>query len=154
MPDHQSPLDRLTIASPCAVSWDAMSGDDRVRSCAQCRLNVYNLSAMTRPEAETLIAQKEGRACVRFYRRADGTVLTQDCPVGLAAVRRKLRRLAGAAAALLACLIGGGSWLKSRQDFKNAFGAQPLMGMISTPIMGEASEPHVLMGKPARVVRP
>jgi hypothetical protein len=35
--------------------------------------------------------------CVRLYRRADGTVLTRDCPVGL---RQRLRRLAWRALAL------------------------------------------------------
>ena len=36
-------------------------------------------------------------------RRADGTILTQDCPVGIAAVRR---RMALAVAAWLTLLIG------------------------------------------------
>jgi hypothetical protein len=34
---------------------------------------------MTRYAAETLVAEREGRLCVRFYRRADGTVITRDC---------------------------------------------------------------------------
>src|SRR5690348_11198318 len=46
-------LDRIQIASPCEASWDAMNGDDRVRFCGLCEKNVYNLSAMTRDEAET-----------------------------------------------------------------------------------------------------
>jgi hypothetical protein len=95
------PLDVLHVASPCPVSWDAMPGDGRVRFCPQCRQHVYNLSAMNRAEAETLLAEREGRVCVRFYRRADGTVLTSDCPVGLWAVRRRLAVLAGAVAGLL-----------------------------------------------------
>ena len=37
---------------------------------------------MTREEAHQLIAQHEGGVCVRLYRRADGTVITADCPVG------------------------------------------------------------------------
>lgn len=37
---------------------------------------------MTREEAHQLIAQREGRVCVRLYRRADGTVITADCPIG------------------------------------------------------------------------
>jgi hypothetical protein len=71
-----------------------MKGDDRVRFCSQCSLNVYNLSSMKPEEAESLVQQHEGRLCVRFYRRRDGTVLTGDCPVGLRAARHgKLRRL-------------------------------------------------------------
>jgi hypothetical protein len=101
-------LDRISIASPCTADWASMTGDERVRFCSECRLNVYNLSAMSREDAAALIVEREGCLCVRFYRRADGTVLTQDCPVGLRALRRKaaagLAR-AGAAAALLLSTI-------------------------------------------------
>jgi len=33
-------------------------------------------------DAEALIKAKNGDMCARLYRRADGTVLTEDCPVG------------------------------------------------------------------------
>ena len=82
-----------------------MRGDDRVRFCDQCRLNVYNLTDMSRSQAEKLVAEREGRLCVRFYRRADGTVLTDNCPVGLRAARRQLRRLISGYAALFAVLV-------------------------------------------------
>lgn len=96
-------LDDVRVASPCSASWQAMKGDDRVRFCGSCEKNVYDLSALTRDEAEDLIRGAEGRLCVRFYRRRDGTVLTQDCPVGLRAVRRRLALLgAGLAAGLSA----------------------------------------------------
>jgi hypothetical protein len=39
--------------------------------------------------------------CVRFYRRADGTVLTRDCPVGLRQLIRKVSCFAGAALSAL-----------------------------------------------------
>jgi Carboxypeptidase regulatory-like domain len=94
-------LGRVRIASPCPASWDAMEGDARVRFCRLCALNVYNLSEMTRAEAEALVARTEGRICARLYRRADGTVLTKDCPEGLRAVRRRVR---GAAAAVFAAV--------------------------------------------------
>jgi hypothetical protein len=78
-------LDGIEVAAPCPMSWERMEGDARVRSCGQCKLNVYNLSGMTREDATKLVAAAEGRMCVRFLRRADGTILTEDCPVGLAA---------------------------------------------------------------------
>jgi len=90
-------LDNIRVASPCPASWEKMTGDDRVRFCQECKLNVYNLSEMTRLEGERLIANREGRLCVRFYRRADGTILTRDCPKGLRARVRRLSRIAGAA---------------------------------------------------------
>jgi hypothetical protein len=76
-----------------------MIGSDRVRFCGRCNLNVYNLSAMTRNQAESLIAANEGRLCVRFYRRRDGSIITQDCPVGLRAVQARLSSFAKACAA-------------------------------------------------------
>jgi hypothetical protein len=90
-------LENIRIASPCTASWDKMAGDGRARHCAECQLNVYNISAMTRKEAEQLITSHEGRLCLRFYRRSDGTVLTQDCPRGLRAVVKRVAYVAGAA---------------------------------------------------------
>jgi hypothetical protein len=85
----QALLERTVVASPCSESWEGMSGDDRARFCARCGKNVYNLSAMARDEAERFIVENTG-ACLRLFRRADGTVLTSDCPVG----GRQKRRLA------------------------------------------------------------
>jgi hypothetical protein len=81
-------LDRLYIASPCAVPWESMTGDDRSRFCGECNKSVYNLSAMSRTEAEGFLQAAES-PCVRFFQRTDGTILTSDCPVG---VQRKVRR--------------------------------------------------------------
>ena len=49
-----SPLNNVRVASPCSANWDEMYGTDRKRLCSQCDMNVYNLSAMTREEAESL----------------------------------------------------------------------------------------------------
>jgi len=90
-------LSNIRIASPCPADWNKMVGDERVRHCAECNLNVYNLSAMTERQVQTLIAEHSGqRLCTRFYRRADGTVLTQDCPWSFRAMRRKASRLGAA----------------------------------------------------------
>jgi len=97
-------LNSLRVASPCHVSWDDMTGDERVRFCSSCRLNVYNFADMTSEEVKGLIAKSEGRICGRLYRRTDGTVLTRDCPTGLRAVRRRVRRIAGAAFATMLSL--------------------------------------------------
>ena len=100
-------LDAIDIASPCSAEWDDMTGDDRVRSCADCKLNVYNLSEMSRGEATRTVEAAEGRLCVRFYRRADGTMITRDCPVGLAALRRRARLAGARLVALLGILWTG-----------------------------------------------
>ena len=78
-----------------------MEGDERVRHCAECSLNVYNFAEMTREEVSALIERREGRVCARLYRRADGTVLTRDCPTGLRALRRRASRAAAAVVAAL-----------------------------------------------------
>jgi hypothetical protein len=105
-------LDDIKVATPCNADWDDMSGDERVRFCGKCEKNVYNLSAMSRLEAEALVREKEGRMCVRFFQRADGTMLTQDCPVGVrnAQWRNRVWRsfsTAAAAAGLAFGLFGG-----------------------------------------------
>jgi hypothetical protein len=82
----QLPLLRsIYIASPCPVSWDSMQGTEQVRHCGQCQTKVYDLSEMTADDAEALLLKEEGDVCVRFYRRADGTISTRDCPKGVAA---------------------------------------------------------------------
>jgi uncharacterized membrane protein len=94
---QQVSLSKIRIASPCPADWNKMVGDERVRHCAECNLNVYNLSAMTERQVQTLIAESSGqRLCTRFYRRADGTVLTQDCPWSFRAMKRKASRLGAA----------------------------------------------------------
>jgi hypothetical protein len=107
MRQRTSPLDHVTVAAPCNVGWDNMVGDERVRFCGQCSLNVYNLSGMTQGEAERLISQAEGRLCVRYYRRADGTILTKNCPVGLRALKRRLSRVAGASISAVLSFFAG-----------------------------------------------
>ena len=96
-----SRLDRIRIASPCPITWEQMVGDDSVRFCNHCRLNVYNLSELSKADAEALLASTEGRLCARLYRRSDGTVLTKDCPVGLQALRRRVARTAAAVLGLI-----------------------------------------------------
>ena len=94
-------LDQLSIAAPCDANWKDMSGDERSRACSLCKKNVYNISAMSRTEAESLIRANEGDICIRLFKRADGTVIVDNCPVGLRAIRNRLRWIgAGVAAAL------------------------------------------------------
>jgi hypothetical protein len=81
-----------------------MAGNDRVRHCAQCNLNVYNFSAMTSAEAEELISNHQGRLCGRLYQRRDGTFLTSDCANSFQVRIRWVTRVAGIA--LSAATIG------------------------------------------------
>ena len=104
-----NPLDKVRVAAPCNADWNAMIGDYRTRFCGHCNLHVYNLSSMTKAEAESLIARSEGKLCVRFYRRADGSILTENCPVGLRAIRRRVSSVSKAiATAVLSFFTGLG----------------------------------------------
>lgn len=123
-----NPLDDIRIASPCNADWDQMIGNDRARFCGQCNLNVYNLSSMTRDEAELLMGRTEGRLCVRYFRRADGSVMTQDCPVGLRAIRRRMSYVARAVnSAVLSFFAGLGFYEFTRTSprFTVTMGSPP-----------------------------
>lgn len=96
-------VNKLRIASPCPMSWENMSGDDRIRFCQSCKLNVYNISEMTTAEVTNLITKTEGRICGRIHRRSDGTILTKDCPVG---VQSRVKRVTKFAGAVFASIIG------------------------------------------------
>jgi hypothetical protein len=99
-------LNALRIASPCSAAWEEMVGDERVRHCRGCQQSVYNLSGMSAEEAVALLREKEGKVCVRLYRRTDGTVLTADCPVGRRQrLWRSVRRLAAVTAGWLGWVV-------------------------------------------------
>lgn len=134
-----SALDGISIARPCGASREGMSGDERVRFCQLCQLNVYNLSGMKREDAEALVRSKEGRLCVRFFQRNDGTVLTQDCPVGLATVKRKVATFAASFVGLLS--VAGASILGVR-----AF-AECRAAVAAAQIPDTDPTPRPLMGK-------
>jgi hypothetical protein len=97
-------INDIRVASPCPMPWDAMAGNQQVRHCGECKLNVYNLSAMTEIEIQRLLVMQpaEQRVCVRFYRRADGTMLTQDCPRG---IKRLAKRVSKLGAAVFSALV-------------------------------------------------
>jgi hypothetical protein len=161
--DSPFSLEQIEIASPCSADWNEMTGSDQVRFCGSCQLNVYNLSAMTRQQAETLFQEKEGRLCVRLYKRQDGTVITQDCPVGLKirhqkviaaqhAKRLKLGRNIAAAAVALFAVAGIYTTIITPQDVfaegKQDIRKQDLKGRTEVrsgeaELKGEAVAPHI-----------
>jgi hypothetical protein len=149
IPEHNSFIHDLQIASPCKMDWDKMTGDERKRFCDACKLNVYNISSMTLPEAEALIIGAEGRVCVRLYRRKDGTVITQDCPVGLKerVKRRMLKTAAYTAAAFTVFTAWLANWRFNDQpslvERWRAATAPPahMMGAVMPSSMGEVAMP-------------
>jgi hypothetical protein len=102
-------LANFKIASPCDASWEEMTGDDEKRFCGKCEKHVYNLPLLTPDQLVDLIERTEGKFCGRLYARRDGTVLTDDCPIGLSALARARRKRAFAAGGAIAalCLTAG-----------------------------------------------
>ncbi|MEO8704371.1 MAG: hypothetical protein ABI867_30230 [Kofleriaceae bacterium] len=134
-------LDNIRVASPCGADWAKMAGDARSRHCGDCQKTVYNLSDLTRDEAEALIIEKEGRLCVRYFERADGTILLKDCTVGIAK-KRKRRIIAAGAVALLA----GGAVLALRSESRDEAEDERTTQRVGTLI-----DPQVTIQAPAQV---
>lgn len=99
-------LDEIVVAAPCPVSWESMVGDNRVRLCAGCSRNVYNISAMTDKEAEEFLLKNGSTQCMQIYRRSDGKIMTDNCPRALRPLRDRcrlvMRIMSGIAASTLA----------------------------------------------------
>jgi hypothetical protein len=135
MARFNSALKHVKVAAPCSADWDAMIGNDRARFCGQCSLTVYNLSAMTKWEAESFIAGSEGRVCIRYYRRADGSILTDNCPVGLRAIRRRVSYVKKAVTSAVLSFLAG-------------------LGLFELASSMEPLRPQRLMGEMVREVNP
>jgi hypothetical protein len=139
-------LQTLMIAAPCEVEWDDMAGDDKVRRCNECKLNVINIKALTSKEIEKVLQSdqaKNGRLCVQLYRRADGTLLTADCPRGLQKIRAASARLWRTVAAAVALFVGGNPGLAQTNDNTASpkdKATQPMQrtaGMVAPPTVGK-----------------
>lgn len=107
MTKRRIPLQNLHIATPCTADWNKMVGNEAVRFCGECKLNVYNLSSLNQAQAEDLIQKTEGKLCVRYFKRKDGTVIVQDCPVGVQAVKKWVARIATATVSAFLTFWGG-----------------------------------------------
>ncbi len=117
-------LNNIQVASPCSASWDDMIGDEFSRFCNQCEKNVYNLSALTAEAAIQLVREKEGNLCGRFFRRADGTLLTADCPVGVNHRIPRKHKWAVLAASLSGLMLMGGCGKPSGETMGNICSVQ------------------------------
>lgn len=116
-------LKNVRVAAPCHVGFENMNGDDRIRYCQLCKMNVYNIGGMSTQEATELIQTNEGRLCIRLYRRKDGTVITDNCPVGLRRIRDRLATIT-----LLAVLFSTLGWLSGEQAHAQ--------GLVGAPVDG------------------
>ena len=90
-------LSNLTVSSPCTADWNSMVGNDQVRFCEHCSLQVHNLSLMTRNQAQRLVARSNGRLCVRYHQDSAGKPLTSPVRQKLHRINRRVSRIAAGA---------------------------------------------------------
>lgn len=147
MSKAQFPLDKIKVAAPCTADWRFMYGNERVRFCGQCSQYVYHLSALTKEQAETLILRHEGRLCVRFYRRKDGTIITNNCPVGLRALKEKFSSTKATivkAAMTFFAYLGVLWWIKGEPTTTPTVGLDPVP--VTMTVM-QSDDPVMVMGE-------
>ena len=105
----KSPLDRVQIPKPCFADWERMVGTEQIRLCTECNKHVYNLSGMTRGEAEAVIASApRGRLCARLTRDANGTTVTADAPPGIHLIWRRASPIANAVVSAMLTMASPG----------------------------------------------
>lgn len=98
----------MKLSYECDMRWNDLDGPSRTkRHCARCDHDVYNLSAMTRGQAASLLASfGDKKPCVHFRQR-DGRIVHHGDPRDqLAAQREGARRLAAVALAAQAAFLG------------------------------------------------
>jgi hypothetical protein len=105
---------------------------------------------MPKADAEALLRARVGNdLCIRFFQRADGTILTEDCPVGVKKKRRRSFVFAvagvGAMAAAAATML-----LKPRCHHSTA----PRAARISVGEHNAASSPPLVEKKGEAVYEP
>ncbi|HEY5839658.1 MAG TPA: ankyrin repeat domain-containing protein [Pyrinomonadaceae bacterium] len=138
MPQSIHSFDRINIPAPCDADWDSMTGNDRVRFCEHCKLDVTNLSALTRPEAMRLVERSRGRLCVRFVTRANGRVLTKQLPRKVHQIARRASRIAAGAFSATLSLSSAATQAQPGYGFES--GRQtPVATAVASPSAHEAA---------------
>ena len=106
----QSEVDKIFIANPCVAKWEDMDGGQTVRFCGQCSKNVHNLSAMAPEElAFTLEKRKREPTCVYMSKRANGSVVIDNCPAVFRETRDRIQACAAMALFLLLWSLASGA---------------------------------------------
>ncbi|MDX2107202.1 MAG: hypothetical protein SFY67_12445 [Candidatus Melainabacteria bacterium] len=100
------PIDNLILSYHCPVDWNSMDGNERERFCKQCSKSVFNISDLSREQANEYLQQRSNEShCVKFYLRSDGTITTDDCPRILRPARNTARFIGRVVAGFVSVLI-------------------------------------------------
>jgi hypothetical protein len=135
-------LNAIVIASPCTVPWETMTGEGTKRFCSQCRLHVHDVANMTREEVTALRMETNGEVCLRIWRRPDGRVITKDCQRVRRALKRSMRAVGAAAAAVLA-FVGLGGCTRTCCEPARPTAAAPAPAPTPPPAARPAEKPPV-----------
>jgi hypothetical protein len=152
MTQFTDPLSHVRVAAPCRADWERMRGNERVRFCDACSMNVYNLSNMTKKDAESLLLSAEGRLCVRYYHRTDGSIMTDNCPVGLRALKRRAYGFSRAVVSSVLSFFAGMAILAGLETAQNSIDNRPEAGLdLISPVPLTISEPQEDFPRPERL---
>lgn len=99
---------QLHVKSPCQEPWEDMHGSKTRRHCERCDRDVHNLSAMTRREADAVIARRAAgeRVCVRYTVDDDGQVEFRREPLIPAQLLLRGRQVAMGASLMASAMLG------------------------------------------------
>lgn len=109
------------IDSPCPRRWAELEGSGPRRYCDSCRLQVHNVSAMSRTERADFHRRLEGPVCIAYEVRPDGAMAQ---PPRFPRLRKWLRLAAalvpflGSSCATPAPMATGGMLPPRRNDLK------------------------------------
>ncbi len=104
--EASEPIDNLILSFSCPIDWNSMDGDDRERFCMQCSKTVFNISDLSKKEANEYLQKRSKTShCVKFYLRSDGTITTDECPRILRPVRNTVFLLARVVAGIISILF-------------------------------------------------
>jgi hypothetical protein len=90
-----------------------MKGTDQVRFCSDCQKYVYNLSEMTRREAETILATRGNQMCARLIRDLEGQTMTVESLPPIRLMSQRPGRIANAVVTTLISITPLGAPLAS-----------------------------------------
>ncbi len=96
-----------------------MIGNETVRYCPECKLDVYNLSNLSDRQVNKIVSGRQQRLCARVIRRQDGTVVTHTPRLGFSILLRRISKVASVALAASISLgpaVAGTSPTTSRCD--------------------------------------
>jgi hypothetical protein len=141
-------------ATPCKALWEEMVGNQCIRFCHTCKLNVYQLKSLEKEEALDLMETVEGHASEPFYTRSDGTLLTQDCP--LKSISSTKKRPFGSVAIFSLLLALLAIWGAFRSEVHREIIMIISFHLKSTPGIRHPTlnpqEVHLLEGEPYRQI--